>query len=141
MKYLVTLALSSLTLVCLGQNSTPLIEITGIENDEITETLTVNYSLSDADADICEVWLKMSLDDGIYFEMVSLDDITGDIGPNITPSGTLTSSWDYSELTVDIQSLKIRLFASDNQGVDIAEIVNQVDEAELLSTLEAIEGE
>ena len=141
MKHFTTLALCLLTQVCLSQNSAPQIEITEIENDAISETLTVTYSLSDAENDLCEVWLKTSADDGIYFEMESLTNTTGDIGENIAPGGTRTFVWDYSQVSGGIQPLNIRLFASDNQEVDIAEMVSQVEEAELLSVLEAIIGE
>ncbi|KAA1242139.1 M28 family peptidase [Aquimarina sp. RZ0] len=141
MKYLITFALSSLTLLCFGQNSVPQIEITNIDRDEIMETLTINYSLNDADADLCEVWLKMSLDGGIYFETVSQDKITGDIGSDIIANETHSMTWDYSELTEGIESVTIRIFASDNQVVDIGKMVSQVNEAELLSTLESIIGE
>lgn len=140
-KYYLTCALSLFALVCFSQNSPPQIEITDIAADETAKTLTVNYSLSDAESNTCEVWLKMSLDEGIYYETVPIANITGDIGTGINPNPTLSLTWDYSDLTVEIRSVDIKLFASDNQAVDIAEMVSQVDEANLLSNLQFIEGE
>jgi hypothetical protein len=129
------------TLACFAQNTAPQIEITNVTADEIAKTLTVNYSLSDAENNICEVWLKMSLDDGIYFETIPQVNITGDIGIGINPDPTLSLTWNYSDLTVGIRNVDIKLFASDNQPVDISEMVSQVDEANLLSNLQFIEGE
>ncbi|SRX55270.1 M28 family peptidase [Aequorivita sp. CIP111184] len=141
MKKNLTFILCLFSLVCLGQNTPPQIEITDLTEDETAKTLTVNYSLSDAESDICEVWLKISLDDGIYFETIPQANITGDIGTGINPDPTLSLTWDYSDLTVGIRDVDIKLFASDNQAVDIAEMVSQVDEARLLSDLQFIEGE
>ncbi|MDC8000037.1 M28 family peptidase [Aequorivita todarodis] len=141
MTYFLTLIVGLFTLFSFAQNTAPQIEITDIAADETAKTLTVNYSLSDAESNTCEVWLKMSLDDGIYYETVPIAKITGDIGTGINPDPTLSLTWDYSDLTVEIRSVDIKLFASDNQAVDIAEMVSQVDEANLLSNLQFIEGE
>lgn len=84
MKKIFTVAFSSLALLCFGQNSVPQIEITGLEADETAETLTVNYTLNDADGDACEVWLKMSVDGGTYFEMVPEENLSGDAGTEIS---------------------------------------------------------
>ena len=138
--YFLTFIIALFTLVCFGQNTAPQIEITDVVADEIAKTLTVNYSLSDAESNICEVWLKMSLDDGTYFETIPQGNITGDIGTGINPNPTLSLTWDYSVLTAGIRDIDIKLYASDNQPVDIAEMVSQVDEAQLLSNLQFIEG-
>lgn len=90
MKYFSTLAFSFLSMICLGQNDVPAIEITGIEVDETSELVTVNYSLNDADGDACDVWLKMSVDGGTYHEVVSEANLTGDAGAGISSSETLS---------------------------------------------------
>ncbi len=141
MNYFLILILGLFTSVCFAQNNAPQIQITDVVADEIAKTLTVNYSLSDAESNICEVWLKMSLDDGTYFETIPQANITGDIGTGINPNPTLSLIWNYSNLTVGIRDVDIKLFASDNQAVDIAEMVSQVDEARLLNDLQFIEGE
>ena len=140
MKKSLTLILGLFTLICLGQNTSPQIEITDVTVDESSKMLTVNYSLSDAESDVCEVWLKMSLDDGTYFEMVPEINISGDIGSGIHPYPIHSFTWNYSDLTLGIRNVDLKLFASDNQPVNIAEMVSQVDEARLLSNLQFIEG-
>lgn len=141
MKKILTIALSTLSLLCLGQNSVPQIEITGVEADETAEILTVNYALNDADGDVCEVWLKMSIDGGTYFEMVAQQNLSGDVGVDIAAGETLSLTWNYAGLTESIGNVKIQIFASDNHVVEISEMVSQVSEAELLNTLETIVGE
>lgn len=140
MKKLLTIIFTSLSLLCFGQNNIPQIEITGVVADQITETLTVNYALNDADGDACEVWLKMSIDGGTYFTIVPQENLSGDAGTGISTNETLSLTWDYTGLTEAIENLKIQIFASDNQVVEISEMVSQVDEAQLLSTLEAVVG-
>lgn len=49
--------------------------------------------------------------------------------------------WNYSGIAGDIGDLHLRIFASDHQEVDIADMVAQVDEAQLLSVLQDVEGE
>src|SRR5690554_914678 len=141
MKNLTMLALCALPILCFGQNSAPQIEITGIEANQTAETLTVNYALNDADGDACDVWFKMSIDGGTFFEVVPEDNLSGDTGMDINSSETLSLTWDYSDLTESIETVQIQVFALDNHSVDIAEMVSQVSEAELLATMQAIVGE
>ncbi|MGO3181752.1 MAG: M28 family peptidase [Aequorivita sp.] len=83
----------------------------------------------------------MSIDDGVYYEPVPEIRISGDMGPGIPPGINHILTWNYSDLTVGIRNVDLKLFASDSQVVDIAEMVSQVDEAKLLSNLQFIEGE
>jgi hypothetical protein len=123
-----------------SQNSTPDIEISSVEVDEIAQTVSVSYQLQDADSDPCDVWLKVSTDGGEFFEIVPETSLSGDVGDAVAPSSALTLVWDYSEITEAIIDVRLQVYASDNQAVSIADMVAQVDEAELLSTLEAIIG-
>ncbi len=141
MKKIFTIAFSFLASICIGQNSVPVIEITALDADQVAQTLTVHYTLNDADGDVCEVWLKMSIDGGTYFEMVPEENLSGDAGIDITGSENLALTWDYSGLAESIGNVNIQLFASDHQTIEIAEMVSQVNEANLLSTLESIVGE
>lgn len=141
MKTVLILALTSLSLICLGQNTAPQIEITSIEADQTAEILTVNYTLNDVDGDSCEVWLKMSNDGGTYFTMVPAENLSGDAGNDISSGETLSLTWDYSGMTEGIGNAHIQIFASDNHAVEISEMVSQVDEARLLSILESVVGE
>ena len=141
MKGILIIAFTSIALFCMGQNNTPQVEITGTIVDETAEIVTLNYTLTDTDGDACEVWLKISSDNGVFYEMVPTTNLSGNVGTGISPSQSLSLTWDYSDLSVSIGSVAVQLFASDHQTIDIAEIVNQVDEAQLLSTLETIVGE
>jgi hypothetical protein len=140
MKNLYLTCFSLLSVFAFSQNTPPSIDITSIEEDEVSETLTINFSLDDTNDDNCEVWLKMSLDGGTYFETIASENLNGDVGLDIAPGDTKSLTWDFSNLTEEIESVHIRLFASDNQVVDIADMVSQVDETELLNNMNSIVG-
>jgi hypothetical protein len=141
MKYYLIAAFSLMTALCIGQNNTPLIEILLVEVDEVTEELTLTYQLSDDDGDACEVWLKYSEDGGTYFDLAPEQNLSGDAGMQIAPADELSLTWNYTNITSEISDLYISVYASDNQEIDIAEMVDQVDDAELLSVLQMVEGE
>lgn len=141
MKKIFTLAFSISVFACFGQNNVPQIAITNIQADHTAELLTVNYTLGDPDGDACEIWLKMSVDGGSYFEMIPAENLSGDAGDAISPGEGLSLIWDYSNLTEEIGNVNIQIFASDHKPVEISEMVSQVDEANLLNTLEVIGGE
>ncbi|MGB6037304.1 MAG: M28 family peptidase [Cryomorphaceae bacterium] len=141
MKHLFAISLCLFALSSFGQNNSPTVSILAIDADELTQELTVAYQVEDLDADECEVWLKFSIDGGTYFEMVAEGDVSGDVGVGILPDEALTLTWDYSALAGNIASTQIRLNVSDNQEVDIAEMVDKVSETELLNFLENIVGE
>jgi len=123
-----------------SQNNKPQIQIISTENNEINQTLTINYSLEDIDGDTCEVWLKSSLNGGEFFETINSSDLSGDVGLNVSPNIERTLVWNYTNLSSSINALDIRLLATDNIKVDITEMVNQVDQTNLLTTLENIIG-
>src|SRR5690554_5475494 len=104
MKYFSAFTFTFVTLFSLGQNNVPTIEITDIEVDETAEIVTLYYSLDDGDNDACEVWLKMSVDGGTYFEMINFDNLSGDAGENIYSGDNLSLSWNYTGLTEGIGS-------------------------------------
>lgn len=141
MKHLYTLSLCLFALLSFAQNNSPTVNIVSVDADEVTQEITVVYQIDDPDADQCEVWLKFSSDGGTYFEMATESEVSGDVGEGIPPGEALTMSWDYSALAGNIAGTHIRLYVSDNQEVDIAEMVNQVSETELLGSLEDIVGE
>jgi hypothetical protein len=140
MKSLHTAVLCFVAVCCFGQNNVPFINILSIELDEVTEELSITYQLTDADGDGCEVWLKYSEDGATYFEMVAEAALTGDAGTDIAPSDALTVVWNFATITGEIGDVHIQLWASDHQEIDIAEMVAQVEEAELLAVLQAVEG-
>jgi Zn-dependent M28 family amino/carboxypeptidase len=121
----------------LAQNSAPTVSITDVTVDEVAQTVTVNYDLSDADSDPCEVWLKYSTDGGEYFAIA--EDVSGDAGEEVSP-GSRTLSWDFSAMAEGIFGTRIKVVASDGQAVSIADMVAQVSEANLLTYLQAVDG-
>lgn len=141
MKKSVLFVFSVLSIHCFAQNNIPEIEILSVDVDAVAQQVTVNYLLDDADGDECEIWLKFSIDGGTFFETVTEVNLSGDAGDGISPSTELSLVWNYAGLTSGIGDTHIRLFASDHKVVDISEMVDQVDEAQLLSILEFVEGE
>lgn len=138
MKTSLSLLFCSLSIFCLAQNA-PLIEITSIEVDQISQEVEVNYQL-ESDTD-CEVWLKFSEDGGEYFEIISQDDLSGDVGEQIGPNASLSVTWGYSEFSSGIADVQLKIYAGDDQEVDIQEMVDQVDEDLVLTYLEDVVGE
>lgn len=141
MKKLLLLALALSATCGFAQNSTPEIAILSTEVDEAMQQVTLNFQLEDANNDLCDVWLKYAIDGGTYFEEVDELATSGDIGEGITPDDQLSMVWDYSDFSGSLADVRLQVVASDNAEVSIADMVAQVDESELLSSLEAIEGE
>lgn len=141
MKSLSLLLLLGAAQMLFGQNTPPQIEMINTTIDEVAQQVTLSYSLEDADNDFCEVWLKYSTDGGVYFQNVEASSVSGAIGNDIEPTADALLTWDYSGLTIAIADVHLRLYASDHAVVDIAEMVSQVDENQLLDYLQQIEGE
>lgn len=122
------------------QNTKPEITFQDVVVDQINETVSIIYDLTDNENDPCEVWLKKSSDGGEFFEMIDNVDITGDIGQNINPGASKSIVWDYSGITGSIFNVQLRLNASDGIPYNIQDFVDEVDSNELISNLEFIEG-
>ncbi len=137
MKNLFALAASLFAFAALAQNNIPSVEITSVEVDQVAEEVVINYSLEDETN--CEVWLKFSMDGGEFYEITS--NVTGDVGEEIIPGDERTLTWNYADLTGSIADVQVEIYASDNQEVNIQEMVDQVDQDQLLSYMEAIVGE
>ncbi len=123
-----------------AQNTPPSVTIASVSADEVAQTITVNYSIEDADSDTFGVWVKIAADGGEFFEVVSNDQISGDVGDNvIATQGSLT--WDYSNFAGNVGDVRFMVVATDYAEVSIADMVAQVDEAQLLAYLTDIIGE
>lgn len=141
MKKLITLSLILFALSAFSQNNSPEVAITLLEVDQSAEEVNISYALQDLDGDACDVWLKVSVDGGQYFNVVPGEEVSGDVGSGITSDGGLFMTWNYAGITANLEEISLRVFASDNQEVSISEMVDQVNETELLNGLLAIEGE
>lgn len=122
------------------QNSKPEITFQDVVIDQINETVSITYDLTDNENDLCSVWLKKSNDGGEFYEMIDNLNITGDIGGNINPGALKLIEWDYSGITGSIFNVQLKLNASDGVQYDIQDFVDEVDSNKLISNLEYIEG-
>lgn len=140
MKYFILIFTISTISLSFSQNTRPIITFHDVVVDQINETVSITYDLSDNENDNCSVWLKSSIDGGEFYETIDNLNITGDIGQNITPGASKSLVWDYSSLTGSIFNVQIKLNSSDGYNYDIQDFVDQVDSNELISNLEYIEG-
>ncbi len=124
----------------IAQNTKPLVSITNVAVDEVAEKVVITYNLSDVNNDNCDVWLKVSRDDGEFFELISATDLTGQVGENTAPGNGKVLEWNYQSISGNIYDTKLRLFASNSQSIGIQQMVDQVDETKLFQTLQYIEG-
>lgn len=134
--------LSTLMLTTVGsyaQNTAPAVSITDVTIDDVAQRITVSYQLDDVENDPCEVFLKFSTDGGEYFAMAGNGELTGDVGPGVNVGQRLLE-WDYSGQAEGIFGTRIRVVATDGHVPDIAEMVAQVDEGQLLTNLESVNG-
>jgi len=121
-------------------NTAPQVSIQAAIVDETAQTVTITYHLTDAESNPCDVWLKMSKDGGAFFDTIATGDLSQDVGTGIAPGNNKTVVWNYASLTGSIYATKIKLIASDNQVVSIADMVSQVDSNNLKSNLGFIAG-
>lgn len=123
-----------------AQNTPPSVSIQNVTVDQTLQKVNISYQLADAQNQNCDVWLKISTDGGDFYQQVATNNVTGDIGTGIVPGTGKNIVWDYAAQTGNIFAIKMRLYASDNQPVSIAEMVNQVDSVSLRNKLGYIEG-
>jgi Mor family transcriptional regulator len=141
MKLLLALSLVLTASLCAAQNTPPTVEITSTSVDELAQNVTIFYTLDDADNDLCEVWIKISTDSGEYYETVTSNAVSGDVGDDIASAEGLALTWNYSGFAGFIGDVHVKVYASDHSVVNIQEMVDQVDEDQLLSYLEQVVGE
>ncbi len=123
----------------LAQNQAPVLSNVQIEFS-IDKTLTINYDLSDAEADAVTVAFRAARKGAIALDFNTAN-ATGDIGDAITPGIGKEIVWDYSAYaTQDTTNFRLMLVADDLQPVDIQALVDQVDSARLFGDLTFIEG-
>lgn len=140
MKYFFLIVALSVITIVKSQNFEPEITIQNVAVDQINETVTITFDLSDNENDLCSTWLKISTDGGEFYETQDNLNITGDIGQNIAPGLSKSIIWDYSNITGSIFNVQLKLVASDGFQYDIQDFVDQVDSNEIISNLEYIEG-
>ncbi len=120
-----------------AQNAYPVIDFTNTVFNENDSTFTIQYSFSDTDNTIFDVDLILTNSESDSFNSVQ-SDATGDIGSNIDADGIKTII--YKHNSNDITTVHLRLVISDNEAIDIASIVAEVDQERVQGYLEQIEG-
>ncbi len=126
--------------VSAATNTAPQVSIQAAVVDETAQLVTITYHLIDAESDPCDIWLKTSKDGGIFFETIPAIELSNDFGSGVIPGNSKTLVWDYSAHSANIYATKIKLVASDNQAISIADMVSQVDSNKLKSNLGFIAG-
>lgn len=122
----------------LAQNNFPLISNLTSTVDTLQKTVTLNFSVSDAENDSLEISLAASDNNGqTYF--VSVNNVTGDVGFPEMP-GNKQITWNYSSLTGISGNYRLKLVVNDRKTVSIQSMVNQVDSVRLKSDMNIIEG-
>lgn len=127
--------------IAFAQVAQPTVNISDVSVDQVAQTVTVNFSLADCGSNSCFVWFKYSTDGGEYFSLAQDGQVVGDIGPDIS-EGNRSLTWDFSALGEGVFGTRIRVSASDGglTAPNIADMVSQVSETNLLAHLEAVDG-
>ncbi len=140
MKKLFFLFILTCSIKLIAQNTEPTVSIQSVSVDQTQQKVSINYNLADAENQNCRIWLKVSQDGGTFYQQISALNLSGDVGSGVAPGNGKAIVWDYSSLVGNIFATKIRVYASDNQVIDIADMVSQVDSNSLKSYLSYIEG-
>jgi hypothetical protein len=135
-----TLFLWILANVANAQNTSPVILIQHVTIDVASKTVTIGYDLTDAQNDVCEVWVKASSQWSEFYEPIDSASLSGDIGTGIVPGASKSVTWHYDTLLPNIYDVRIGVYASDNQPFNIQDLADQVDSVKLREYLTYIEG-
>lgn len=124
----------------LAQNSPPVLSNITALADTILHKLTVTYDVSDAENDTLEIFLAVSADGGNYFPF-NTDNAAGDIGFPVIAGAGKRIVWEYPDsLSSMVASFVIKLAANDRFGINIQQIIDQIDTGRLKQNLQFIAG-
>lgn len=122
-----------------AQNQPPAIIIQDISLDEQAQSLTLTYSLEDAEGESAEVFFLASDDGGQTFRL-NTGSAAGDIGYPVAPGTGKQISWNYAGSILQVGEYVLKVVADGRYPVDIQAMVNQVDSNLLRERLSAIAG-
>jgi len=106
-----------------AQNTSPTVVITGLNSQMANPTwYALDYTLTDAEQDSCEVWLRYSIDGGRSFRPL---EATQDAGFPVLPGNRSLFFQNVSFAGQD--SVVFRIVASDRKTIDIQSIIDRVD--------------
>jgi hypothetical protein len=107
----------------IAQHTSPAVVVTGLNTAHANPAFyALDYTLTDAENDNCEVWFRYSLNGGRSFQSLTA---TGDVGFPVMP-GSRTLYFEDS-LFAGADSIVFRVVASDRKQVDIQALVDRVD--------------
>lgn len=131
---LYTLLFLGLPAFIAAQNTSPEVVITGL-NTALANPIyyALDYTLTDAQNDSCEIWLRYSLNGGRSFQSLPA---TQDVGYPVMP-GRRTLFFENAFLA-GADSIVFRVVASDRKPVNIQAIVDRVDSNLLRSYIQEI---
>lgn len=117
------------SMLAIGQNAAPVVNITLVEVDEGGGTVRVDYDLADSENDVCTVRLEASLDGGSTYT-VDVTQVSGDVGASLSPGTGRSILWSFGAIP-NIYEATVRVIADDGNMPDIQAMVDQVTEARM----------
>ena len=129
-----------LTVLFCGANAQPNISIENVVLElKPNNILSITYDLIYPTNDLAEVTFRATGAGGLLFDY-NTDNATGDVGGGLSSGTELQIEWDYSAYTSITDDFRLMLVAKLNQGVDIQELVEQVDSTRLSGDMAFLEG-
>jgi hypothetical protein len=132
------LAILSISIGLTAQNQAPQVEITQVDLDQQTSTMSIFYTLSDVENDPCTVYLAVSSDGGTSFTF-NASSASGDIGFGIMSGSNKRIDWNYAAIS-NLADMRVRVIADDEQVPSVEEMVQRLDSVRLRNTLKHLEG-
>lgn len=140
MKPFFSLLLALCTTALLAQNQPPLLSNLRAEVNWITQTLTLQYDVSDAENDPLDISLSLSDNGGNTYTLSHLLPATGHVGYPVQPGTGRLITCDVGQLPGLAQVFTVRLVADDRQPFSLQTLVNEVDSNRLLQDMRFVEG-
>ena len=99
-------------------NTAPVVSIVSVsQRADDSKLVDIFYNLSDADGDLCTVWVVASLDGGTTWSVPAVT-FTGEVGPNQSPGTNKQVIWDAGQdMPGKSGTFKVRVFADDGNGL------------------------
>lgn len=118
-----------------GQNTAPEVIITEIEHFSETHTLILHYDVSDPSDDDVTVFLQENIN-ATYYNNAEAE---GDVGTGINPGQGKQIVYNYQE-GLKLSDIQLRIFAYNNQEIDISEMIDEVSIESLKENMDTIIG-
>lgn len=144
MKYFFHLLFIFCGLLAAAQNQAPQVQITNIQVDTANNSIAIQYNLSDADNDPCQVQAYLSGDSGVSYQVIV--STTGDVG-TVQPGTNKSINMNYTIPDISAGAnynkanlFHVKLIASDMKPKDIAAMIAGIDSASVYRHMSYLEG-